>query len=61
LGEYLKTPQSRAGDGFAGVLGQPTAVSRLMLVGTQHLGLQSHMVGQQGIGDNSTVLAKILA
>ena len=24
----------------------------LMLVGTQHLGLQSHMVGKQGIGNN---------
>lgn len=34
----------------------------LMLVGSQHLGLQSHMVvGQQGIGDNATVLTKILA
>nr|WP_239796847.1 hypothetical protein [Candidatus Nitrotoga arctica] len=33
----------------------------LMLVSTQHLGLQRHMVGQQGIGDNATVLTKILA
>ena len=30
-----------------------------MLVGAQHLGLQSNMIGQQGIGDNATVFAKI--
>lgn len=33
----------------------------LMLVGTEQLGLQRHMVSQQGVGDNATVLTKILA